>query len=217
MAGAGCPMRWTRAASSVPSATTTRTSPTLSGRGCGPTSGRWRAGSRRSRSPATTSSTRSATSRCCWYGWTRRPSRPTSTPAVTGPPSWPRAPAPSATGGSSAPSTAGGGTSTARTRSSSVHTRSTSSCWSRASSASARPASRPGGVAHGSTSTPRLHRCSRHSTPSPACSTRLAWPTCGCVWWKEAILAGQLEDGPGGVHGGLPRPPDPSPAHPRPS
>ena len=44
----------------------------------------------------------------------------TSTPAATGPPSWPRAPEPSPTDGSSAPSTAGGGTSTGRTPSSTV-------------------------------------------------------------------------------------------------
>ena len=79
-----------------------------------------------------------------------------------------------------------------------------------------RSGSTPGAAASGSTSTPPPPRCRRHWTPCPACSTRSGIGDMRVVWWKEVGPPGQLEDGPGGVHGGVPRAPDPPPAHPGP-
>ena len=62
-----CPSRWSSRTGFPRSATSTRTSTRWRPSCCGRGSGRWRAGSRRSRSRATSSSTRSSTSRssCC--------------------------------------------------------------------------------------------------------------------------------------------------------
>ena len=64
-------------ATTIPSSTRWR--PNCSGRG----SGRWRAGWRRSPSPATSSNTRSSTSRSSSCGSTPTPSGPTTTPVAT--------------------------------------------------------------------------------------------------------------------------------------
>ena len=184
---------------------------------CGPTPGRWPAGSRRSRRPATTSSTRSAISRSCWCGST--------TETVRG---YLNACRHRATELAKGTGTFGDGRIICpfhgwrwdldgkNTFVYGAHAFDPAA----ADAGRALPPPGPGGdlgrVRVGQPGPRQRRRCSRRSTPSPACSTRWVWPTCGCLV-EGGHPAGQLEDGPGGVHGGLPRPPDPPPAHPRPS
>ena len=190
-------------------------SPTSSGSASGPTSGRWPAGSRRSPSPATSSSTRSAISRSWWSG--RR---------ADGQGLLQRLPAPGHRAGQGhrdlprradhlpLPRLAMGPRGDELLRLRRPRLRS-GTARARGALPAAGPGGhlgrlrldqpRPGGAAAAGGARP---------DPEPARPAGRGRHAGGLV--EEDHAPGQLEDGPGGVHGGVPRPPDPSPAHPRP-
>ena len=176
-----------RPTASPRSATTTPTS-TLSRPSCsGPGSGRWRAGSRRSPAPATTSSTRSWTTPSWWCATDRGRSGPSRTRAATAGSRSLRAAARSRAA-SPAPSTAGATASTAPTPSSRGPSASLRRTWRRARSTWSRCVASSGAAVPGSTSTRPPHPCGAASSPSPPSSTPGRLDSMRTEWWHAFRL-----------------------------